>query len=352
MIRSVVSVAAMAPYGLADVDLALTSLAQNESLRGPSPMARLAAEKSLRDGQLYPDPDWVDLRTAISDLHDVEPCHILCGAGSMELIGALIRAFSGPGDEVLGSAYGYLFLETACGQAGSRCLKAPEKDWCVSPDTVLAQVTDRTRIVFLCNPGNPTSTRIDNPSLVALRDGLRPDILLAIDQAYAEFDAQDHSQLLKLVARGNTVIFRTLSKAYGMAGFRVGWGLFPEAIGNEMRKLLNPNNVSGPAQAAATAAIGDQSYMLETVAMTATIRRQFQLRLRESGFVTPPSHSNFVLLPFDDAASADTAGASLRAEGFLARGLSGYGLAQCLRATIGSAEDMHRVADVITGDAR
>ncbi len=351
MIRAVPSVAAMAPYVLADLDPLLFSLAQNESLRGPSPMAFTAAEKSLREGQLYPDPDWVDLRSALSDVHQVDPNNILCGAGSMELIGALIRAFSGPGDDVVGSAYGYLYLETACAQAGSQYLVAPEENFCVSPEAVLAKVTDRTRIVFLCNPGNPTGTRIANAALVKLRDQLQPDILLAIDQAYAEFDAQDHSQILNLVSRGNTMVFRTLSKAYGMAGFRVGWGAFPEAIGREMRKLLNPNNVSGPAQSAAAAAVRDQAYMRETVTMTTDIREQFQSRLMAAGFATPPSHTNFVLLPFEDSASADRAAGELRSSGFLARGMSGYGLAHCLRATIGPATVMQSVADIVTGAA-
>ena len=202
MIRAVPAIAAMAGYALAELDApGAVSLAQNESAFAPSPKALQAGQKALADAALYPDPDWTALRAAIASVHQIPADQILCGAGSMELIGAIIRAFAGPSDTVLGTEFGYLFAATASQQAGASHLRAPEPSLVVSVDLLLAAVTPDTRIVFLCNPGNPSGTRILNADILRLRDGLRDDILLVVDQAYGEFDDQNPADVLGLVTR-------------------------------------------------------------------------------------------------------------------------------------------------------
>ena len=192
MIRPVQTVAGMAAYALADpLGPGMVSLAQNESAFGPSPKALTAGQSALSGAALYPDPDWSDLRQAIAGVHRLAPDRILCGAGSMELIGALIRAFAGSGDEVLGTAHGYLFVATACQQAGAAYVTVPEPQFRVDIDLLLAAVTPRTRILFLCNPGNPTGTAIPMAEILRLRAALPKGVLLAVDQAYGEFDPQD-----------------------------------------------------------------------------------------------------------------------------------------------------------------
>ncbi|MDX1785205.1 MAG: histidinol-phosphate transaminase [Roseovarius sp.] len=348
MIRAVENVQAMAAYTLADTGGAgMTSLAQNESAFAPSPQAIAAGEAALRAAPLYPDPDWADLRAAIAGAHDLPPGDILCGAGSMELIGCLIRAFAGPGDAVLGTAYGYLFARTAAAQAGADFVAVPEPDFTVSVSLLLEAVTPATKIVFVCNPGNPTGTRLPGAELIRLREALRDDILLIVDQAYAEFDPQDPADVFALVARGDTAVIRTLSKAYGLAGCRVGWGLFPSGVAVQMRKLMNPNNVSGVAQAMAAAALRDPAHMRDVVERTAALRDGAAARLRAVGLGVPHSHTNFILIPFQDAQEAAQADAALRAAGLLLRGMAGYGLPHCLRATIGPAEAMTRLCDVL-----
>ncbi|SPH23336.1 Putative phenylalanine aminotransferase [Defluviimonas aquaemixtae] len=348
MIAPVPNVAEMAPYALADLGReSMISLAQNESAFGPSPLAVEAGQRALAGAALYPDPNWTELRRAISQTHSLPGENLLCGAGSMELIGCLIRAFAGPGNEVLGSARGYLFAATACQQAGAAYVTAPEAGFTVSPDAILAAVTDRTRIVFLCNPGNPTGTRILNADIALLRGGLPSGVLLIVDQAYAEFDDQDHAAAFALAQRGATVVLRTFSKAYALAGARVGWGLFPGAVAREVRKLLNPNNVSGVSQAMAEAAMRDQEHMLAIVTRTVAIRREFTERLRRAGYVPPESHTNFVLIPFASVEAAKAADKRLRDAGLLMRGMAGYGLAHCLRATVAAPEHMARAADVL-----
>lgn len=342
-------IASMAAYALADpCPDDWVSLAQNESAFAPSPAAVSAARAIADETALYPDPDWTALRAAIAQVHGVAGAHILCGAGSMELIGALIRAFAGPGDAVLGSAHGYLFAQTASQQVGAAYHCVPEYNYSVDTDALAAAVTPQTRIVFLCNPGNPTGTRISNGQIVALRAQLPETVLLVVDQAYAEFDDQDPTAIFDLVDSLNTVVLRTFSKAYGLAGARVGWGLFPAAIARDVRKLLNPNNVSGISQAMACAAMLDQAYMRHVVTETAKRRMDFASQLEISGFTCPESHTNFVLIPFSDASAADRADARLRDHGLLLRGMAGYGLPHCLRATIGQAGDMNRVAGLLT----
>jgi histidinol-phosphate aminotransferase len=349
MIRAVPHVRAMAAYALAELGADMVSMAQNESAFAPSSDAIAAGRADLGNVALYPDPDWRELRRAIAQVHGLKAEHILCGAGSMELIGCLIRAYAGPGDRVLGTQFGYAFVASAAAQAMAEYGAAAEVDLTVSVDTILTALTPTTRIVFLCNPGNPTGTLIANAEILRLRAALPGDVLLVVDQAYAEFaDAgQDPGEILALVDRGDTVVTRTLSKAYGLAGARVGWALMPSDIGNEVRKLLNPNNISGVSQAMSAAAMLDQAHMRDVVAQTAAIRDRFAEAARELGLHVPVSHTNFVLLQFDSADTAQHADAALRAAGLLMRGMGGYGLPDCLRATICAQPVMDRALGVL-----
>jgi histidinol-phosphate aminotransferase len=343
----------MEAYALADLGGSENlTLAQNESAFAPSPAALTAGKEALSRAALYPDPDWRDLCRTIANIHAVDPARILCGVGSMDLISGLIRTFAGPGNEVLGTQYTYLFIAAATAQAQATFVRAAETEFSVSIDRVLEAITADTRIVFICNPANPTGTRIANSEIVRLRSMMPTDVILAIDQAYAEFDDQDHDCINALVERGDTVVLRTLSKSYGLAGARVGWGLFPEAIAAEVRKVLNSNNIPGVSLAMATAAMRDQAYMRDVVARTAAVRDRFADGLRAIGLGVPESHTNFVLIKFPDAGAAVIADRALRASGIVMRGLTGYGLPDCLRATIGPSEVMASALAILTETRR
>ncbi len=347
MITANAHIAAMAPYALADMSVPsgkrLISLAQNESSLPASPCAIAAGRDALQKSQLYPDTNWTGLRTAISNVHELHADDILCGGGSMELFACLLQCYAGPGDRVLSTQYGYAFFRSATLAVGADYTAAPEQDFTVCVDALLAGADASTRIVCVANPGNPTGTRIARSELVRLRAGLDDDILLVIDEAYGEFADGPGEHTFDLAARGNTVILRTFSKAYGLAGLRVGWGVFPSSIARELRKLLISNNVSIASQAAAEAAMRDQGYMHTVCAETSARRDRFADRMRDLGLQVPQSHANFVLLKFASADAAARADRSLRAEGIVLRGMGGYGLPDCLRATIGSEADMERV---------
>ncbi len=342
--KPVPHIAALAPYALADLAPELTSLAQNESLRPPSPNALEAAQRALAETHLYPDPDWTDLRAAIVGVHAVPSEAILCGAGSMELIGALASAYLSVGDRMVTTEFAYLYFRTATQLSGAAFDLAPETDLTVDVDALIGAVGPATKIVFVANPGNPTGTRIGRGALERLRNGLPDDVMLVIDEAYGEFADGLDAGVFDLVGRGNTAVLRTFSKAYGCAGLRVGWGVFPPAVAAEMRKILNPNNVSGVSQAGATAAMLDQEYMQETVRETAGIRDRFIERIRAIGLGVPESYTNFVILTFDSPEDAIAADEALRADEIAMRGMGGYGLAHCLRATIAGEAAMDRAA--------
>jgi len=351
MIRSVSHISAMSAYALAQLTppagKRLISLSQNESLRAPSPRAISAAARALEAGHLYPDPDWRDLRAALSDLHGVPAQDILCGSGSMELIGCLVLAFADQQNTVLAPAHAYPYFKTAAQLACARYDTAPETDGQVCVDTLIKAVRPDTRIVFVANPGNPTSTRIPQSELVRLRENLSGDILLVIDEAYGEFADHLDAPMFDQAGRGDTVILRTFSKAYGLAGLRVGWGLFPPEIATEIRKVMNPNNISRAGQAAAVAALADQAYMRDTCDLTATARDAFCTRLRRVGFDVPESFTNFVLIRMANADEANRADKALRTEGVFLRPQGGVGLAHCLRATMGGADDLDFAARLL-----
>jgi histidinol-phosphate aminotransferase len=341
----------MAPYALAELNVPagkrMISMAQNESIRAPSPLALEAARDAMANAYLYPDPDWTDLRKAIASVHKVPKSRILCGAGSMELIACIAHAFLGPGTELLTTRHAYAFSNTVAQYTGAHFRAVDEVIYTVDPAALLPAVRTETKIVFIANPGNPTGTVIPRSAYRTLREGLSEDILLIIDEAYGEFQDKGAPPDFSLVDRGNTIFLRTFSKAYGLAGMRVGWGVFPEAVAIQVRKLLNPNNISVTSQACATAAMHDQAYMKETCALTARLRDAFSGELARMGFPPVPSSANFVLIPFPDANAAQSADAALLREGIVMRAMGGYGLPHCLRATIINTPDMALVTDVL-----
>lgn len=335
------AVAAMEPYALASLSgsaaVPLISLSQNESLRPPAPGVMTAIAQAATGAALYPDPDWRDLRAALAELHGLRPADILCGAGSLDLIGCLMRAYVGSGRAVLAPEHAYPFFRTAAQIVGARFDTAPEVDGTVDVDALLAAIQPDTVILCLANPGNPTGTRLPRSEILRLRQGMPDNVLLVLDEAYGEFADHLDAPMFDLTRRDDTVVLRTFSKAYGLAGCRVGWGVFPPGIAAELRKVMNPNNIPLTSQAAARAAVHDQDYMRKTCAITAELRDMAARRLAAAGFSVWPSETNFlsICLPSDHAAiRADD---TLRHGNIILRRQSGANLPHVLRLTIGPA---------------
>ncbi|MEP4293249.1 MAG: histidinol-phosphate transaminase, partial [Rhizobiaceae bacterium] len=330
----------------------MVSLAQNESLRPPSPLALEAARDIGLSSADYPDPDYPELRQAIANQHQIDAASILCGAGSMELITCIAQAYAGPGAPVLTSQYGYALFRNAAEKFAAPYMLAREPDHTVSIDLLLQSVSENTRLCFVANPGNPTGTLKSNADIRRLRAELPSSVLLVVDEAYGEFCDTGEPPLFDLVGQGNTIVLRTFSKAYGLAAARVGWGVFPPAVAEQVKKLIIPSSISTASAAMATAAIKDQDYMRETCRQTAVLRREMTDRIRTCGLNCRESHTNFVLVEFADETIAQSADQALRQQGLVARGMGGYGLSHCLRLTIAPQETMRLAASTLENWAK
>jgi len=351
MITPVSHIAKTAPYPLAPPpapdQTVIAGLDKNESSFPPSPKAIAAAIEMLTQGHLYPDPDANALRAAISSIHGVEMDRVLCSAGSMELISALVHAYAGPGDRVLSTEYGYAFFRTATGLYGATYDVAPERGFRVDVDELLSAVRPETRLVFVANPGNPTGTFLPSSELVRLRESLPRHCLLVVDEAYGEFADDTSLENPKLATRDDTAILRTFSKAYALAGLRVGWGVFPNAIATEVRKTLNASNLTAPGAAAAAAAMEDQDYMDKVCRETSRLRFAFVEQLEQLGISIPVSRTNFVLVELGDAEKTARIDGALRSAGVFCRPMGGYGLPTHLRIAIGNDDAMRQTASIL-----
>ncbi|MFT5113242.1 MAG: histidinol-phosphate aminotransferase [Parasphingorhabdus sp.] len=328
--------------GLANI----VRLDQNESYFGPSPHAIEAARQACESVWSYPQPDARDLRIALGKKHSVDPDTIVCGRGAMELIASLAQIYLEPGVNAVTSEFGYLFFKTAVKLSGAEIKVAAERDWRVDVDAMLSEVDEQTRIVFIANPGNPTGSYISKKDIVKLRSKLPDEVLLIIDEAYAEFvDETQYEPCFDLSTTSNTAVLRTFSKIHGMAGMRVGWGVFPQVVVNLLYVVQQPNPVNMPALAAAIAAVEDSQHPQWVFQQNLEIGNQFCEQLRELGFNPLASQTNFILIPFKDEQTVAEVDSLLRGQGIWVRGMAAYGLKDCFRITIGSAEDMNKTVE-------
>ena len=339
----------MEPYALPDTSAAAglepIVLAQNEHAYPPSARVRQAISDALGQAQLYSDSDWTELRSAIAEVHDLDPGNIVCGCGSMELMSALMLAYLSPAERILMTEYGYLFMRTLARLVGAQVDSAAEPDYRVDVDNIIGALRPDTKLVFIVNPGNPCGSLLHNDEIRRLRAALPQDVLLLVDEAYAEFvDDGFHSPLFDLAEQGNTVITRTFSKIYGLAGLRVGWGYFPGAIRDQLRKVLNPGSVTSLSQVAARAAMQDQATVVEARRLIAGQRDYLTSAIGDLGLRVVPSQTNFILVDFETDKRAVSAYRFLRDQRLIVRPMAGYGLPACLRITIGKPEQMQLTA--------
>jgi len=326
-------------------------LASNESALGPSTKAIAAYRALAGEIHRYPDGNAEELREALGQCHGVDPARIVCGAGSDELIALLLRCYAGPGDEVLYSRHGFLMYPINALAAGATPIAAPERELTTDVDAVLARVTERTRVVFIANPNNPTGTYLGAGEMARLHAGLPPSVLLAIDAAYAEFvNRNDYEAGIALVNRAeNVVMLRTFSKIYALAGLRLGWAYCPPAIADVLNRVRGPFNVSVAAQAAGIAAVGDVEALNGARVHNDQWLPWLSERLARLGLLLTPSVANFVLarFPDDPRRNADAAFAFLQSRGILTRKMGAYGLPHHLRITIGTGPEMESVATAL-----
>lgn len=324
-------------------------LSANENPLGPSPKATAALAGAGDTLHRYPDGGSDALRAAIATRFGLDAGRIVCGAGSDELITMMMRAYAGAGDEVVHSKHGFAMYPITALTVGATPVAAPETDLTADPEALLAHVTDRTRLVFLANPNNPTGTYLPREAVRRLREALPEHVVLVLDAAYAEYVARnDYDPGVELVdAYPNVVMLRTFSKIFGLAGIRLGWGYFPTEIAKVMEHVRSPFNVSAPAQAAGIAALHDEAHTDEALAHNALWLPKVSQALRDLGLEVAPSVGNFVLAGFPDEETADRAYAFLNAQGVLTRQMKGYHLPRHLRVSIGAGWENGMLIDAL-----
>ena len=326
-------------------------LASNENPLGPSPRAKAAYVAHQDELHRYPDGGAAALSRAIAETHGLDAARIVCGAGSDELIALLVRAYAGEGDEVLHSAHGFLMYAIAARSAGATPVPAPERDLTADVDSLLSNVSTRTRLLFLANPNNPTGSYLPTAEILRLREALPSEVLLVIDAAYAEYvTAADYEAGAALVeARDDVVMMRTFSKIHGLASLRLGWAYCPPAVADVLHRVRGPFNVSMAAQEAGTAAMRDEEHVARSRAHNDAVLKSFAARCAELGLEPAPSVGNFLLIRFPETPGRDAAAAvdHLKARGILVRAMGAYGLPDRLRVTIGTEEDMAAVAEAL-----
>jgi len=323
-------------------------LAWNESFVGPSPAALAAAATCLDGMQRYPDPACTELRAASGQAEDLDPAGIVCGNGSEELLDVIARCFARPGDEILFPAQGFILFSVVSHRVGATQVRAPEPAHATDVDHLLGLVTDRTRIVFVANPNNPTGTWLDATELRRLHAGLPGDVVLVVDGAYAEYGPEaGYGTGMELAkAHPNVIVTRTFSKAHGLAALRIGWAFGAPALMQSLNQVRGVGNVNAVAQAAALAALGDAEFLARAVAETARERARLAAALHDLGLAVLPGFANFVTAEFAHAPgrTAEEAVRHLVADGILIRGLAEYGLADFIRVSVGGPDATAAVA--------
>ena len=333
----------------ADDGRPLIKLSANENPLGTGEAARAALMAATADLATYPDPGAAKMREAIAAVHGLDPARVIYGTGSDELLHIAASAYAGPGDEILYVKYGFSVYDIAARRVGATPVIAADKDYATDVDALLACVTEKTKVIFLANPNNPTGTMTPREEIARLHAALRPDILFVLDQAYAEYlGADEDDGGLELAKNAsNVLVTRTFSKIYGLAAERIGWGYASAEIIDALHRIRAPFNVTAAGQSAAIAAVKDQAW----VEASRGHNRQWRQWLADEvaslsnyGLRAVPSKANFILILFNGKLTAEAAMKGLWDEGFATRWLPGQGLPNGLRITIGTEQQVRAVA--------
>jgi histidinol-phosphate aminotransferase len=325
----------------------VVKLSSNENPFGPSPAAQEAIKRAAHEVHRYPSTDHAELRSAIAEVHGLNMDNIICGVGSDEIIHFLCQAYVGPGDEVVHTEHGFSMYRISTLAAGGTPVEVAENERMTDVDKILAGCTDKTKLVFIANPNNPTGTMIGLAEVERLAEGLPEGAILVLDGAYAEYVAGYDGGAKMVERRNNVVMTRTFSKLYGLGGMRVGWGYGPKEIIDVLNRIRGPFNLSTIALAAAEAAVRDTDYVEKCRFENTRMRTWLAEALAEHGVPSDTSMGNFILARFHNPEEAHACDDFLQSEGLIVRRVDSYKLPNALRITVGDEASCRRVAHCI-----
>jgi len=330
----------------------VVKLSANENPLGCSPEAAESLNAASSSVDRYPDPGSTKLREAIAAKHGLDPARIICGTGSDDVLHLAANAFSGPGDEIIYVKYGFAVYDIAARRYGGTPVVADDKDYGTDVDAILAKVTDKTRVIFIANPNNPTGTFTARAEIARLHAAVPGHVLLVLDAAYAEYmdEDQDDGAMELASNQPNVLVTRTFSKIHGLAAERIGWGYAHADIIGAMNRIRLPFNVTAAGQEAAVAALAADDFVTMSREHNAKWRQWLSdemSALGNHGLKVVPSHTNFLLVLFEGAVTAEQANAALMDKGYAVRWLPGQGLVNGLRITIGTEAETRGVAQAL-----
>ncbi|TLG78927.1 histidinol-phosphate transaminase [Methylocystis sp. B8] len=327
-------------------------LSANETPLGPSPRAVEALRDIADHIAIYPEGSSRALREAIGESYGLNPDRIIAGAGSDDILELLALAYVGPGDEGVYSQYGFLEYKIVTLAAGGTPVVAPETNYTAEVDALLACVNERTKIVFLANPNNPTGTFVPASEVSRLARSLPSHVLLVLDAAYAEYVLrEDYEAGVALVdAHENVVMTRTFSKIFGLAGLRVGWAYGPAHVIDALNRIRSPFNVSSAGSVAAIAALSDRVHLDAAIAHNARWLPWLTQEISALGLNVLPSVANFIAIRFPETPGLTAADADrfLTSRGLVLRAIGAYGMGEFLRLTVGIEEANERVVEALS----
>ena len=326
-------------------------LSSNESALGMSPMAIEAGMKSIKRGHLYPEVDTARLAAAIGANYRLNPKRMAFGPGSDELLQRIVNAFAGPGEELIHSKNAYMQFPIYAKLAGASPVAADDADFSYSVDAILQQVGDRTRIVLLANPDNPSGTYLSGSEIRRLHQHLPGSVLLIIDAAYEEYaQVDDYESGTQLVHEfDNVIVTRTFSKVHGMAGLRLGWCYGPEWVVELITKIGPSFPVNCVAYSAGIASIEDAEFTEKVLAHNERWIHTLTSEFNQLGLTTYPSQTNFLLVgfPLDCGRSAAETNHYLNSNGIIPRQFAVPDYSDKLRFTVGTDAEMYKTIDVM-----
>ena len=313
----------------------IIKLASNENPLGPSPKAIEAMRDAIENAHLYPDGGAFYLRNAIAQKLNVTPDHILLGNGSNEIIELLAHAFLERGDAIVTSEHAFIAYKIIARVFGAQTIEAPSRDYGHDLDAILDAITNRSDLIFIVNPNNPTGTLLSADAIEHFMTRVPPAVVVVFDEAYYEFVDQMPDTLRYVRDGRNVVTLRTFSKIHGLASLRVGYGIAPPELIEVMHKTRQPFNVSGVGQVAALAALADEEHQRETKRLVDEGRAFFEKEFRAMKLSFVPSAANFVLVKVSDGLAVFRA---LLQRKVIVRAMKGYNLPEWIRITIGTMD--------------
>jgi len=330
-------------YGLTHV----VKLASNENPLGPAPRSIEAMRRCLEQSHIYPDGG-LELRARLAAEFEVKIGNVIAGSGSEGIMSNIIRAFLCDDDEVLTTEAAFIGFQVLARSRGVAYRTVPYRDWHYDLEALAEAVTDRTKIIYLANPNNPTGTMFTRQEFDAFYRHVPERVLIILDEAYFEY-AKDNPRYPDSMhyRHDNVITLRTFSKVYGLAGVRIGYGFAREELIANLLKVKLPFEPSTPAQAAAIGALEDREFLHRSLETNARGLRFLSAEMRALGLAVPPSSANFVMVPLAGAEQAARLTGALLKQGIIVRPLGAFGLPQCIRISTGADEDNELCVDAV-----